>query len=77
MAGVGMPASGLMMATPLQATTHQLHQQQEWVPSLIAKRIASWKYIARVLQGGTVLYNTALVSENEMRQLWSEEKMQR
>ncbi|KAI8600817.1 hypothetical protein EDD21DRAFT_376117 [Dissophora ornata] len=81
MAGVGIAASGMMMmAHPggaLQSTTHQMQQQQEWVPLLITKRIASWKYLGRVFQGGMVLYNTAMVTEQEMRQFLTEEKIQR
>ncbi|KAI1318379.1 hypothetical protein EDD11_006717 [Mortierella claussenii] len=77
MAGVGMSASGMMVAhaTGAMQTTHA--QQQEWVPGLLSKRVASWQYVTRVFQGGMVLYNTALVSEQEMRHIWTEDKMQR
>ncbi|KAF9933242.1 hypothetical protein BGZ67_004372 [Mortierella alpina] len=52
-------------------------QQQDWMPSLISKRITTWTYLMRVFRGGMVLYNTALLSEHEMRQIWSDDKMHR
>ncbi|GJJ75566.1 hypothetical protein EMPS_07924 [Entomortierella parvispora] len=69
----------LMMGTPgavLQTTSQQI-QQQEWIPTLIHKRITTFRYLQRCFQGGMVLYNTALVSEQEMRAIWTDEKMQR
>lgn len=51
--------------------------QQEWLPPLVAKRRATWKYLQRCFEGGMVVYNTALVSDSDMRSCWTEEKMQR
>ncbi|KAF9896004.1 hypothetical protein BX616_008361, partial [Lobosporangium transversale] len=52
-------------------------QQQEWVPGCLLKRAASWQYLTQMFQGGLVFYNTALISEQDMRYIWTEEKMQR
>ncbi|KAF9190575.1 hypothetical protein BGZ51_008426 [Haplosporangium sp. Z 767] len=49
----------------------------DWIPALLKKRIATWSYLMRVFRGGMVLYNTAWISEHEMRLLWNEDKMQR
>ncbi|KAG0051461.1 hypothetical protein BGZ83_003746 [Gryganskiella cystojenkinii] len=46
-------------------------------PNLIQKRIMTFRYLHRCFQGGMVLYNTALIPEQEMRAIWGEDKMQR
>ena len=46
-------------------------------PGLLGKRAATWRYFQRVYQGGTVLYNTALLSDEDLRQGYTDEKMQR
>ncbi|KAG0306006.1 hypothetical protein BGZ97_000905 [Linnemannia gamsii] len=46
---------------------------------LVTKRSATWRYLQRVHQGGMVLYNTAVLSEADLRQgyPYNDEKMQR
>ncbi|KAG9073135.1 hypothetical protein KI688_000922 [Linnemannia hyalina] len=46
---------------------------------LVTKRSATWRYLQRVHQGGMVLYNTAVLSEVDLRQgyPYNDEKMQR
>ncbi|KAG0299217.1 hypothetical protein BGZ98_010249 [Dissophora globulifera] len=77
----GIPAAGMMMAhsggAPFQSTIHELQKEQEWVHVLLEKRIVSWKYLTRVFQGGMVLYNTAMVSAQDMRHIWADEISQR
>ncbi|GJJ70506.1 hypothetical protein EMPS_02855 [Entomortierella parvispora] len=46
-------------------------------PGLLGKRAATWRYMQRVYQGGTVLYNTALLSDEDLRHGYTDEKMQR
>ncbi|KAF9984607.1 hypothetical protein BGZ75_003795 [Mortierella antarctica] len=79
MASVSLTPSSMMIAPTssiLQPNGYHT-QQQDWMPSLISKRIATWTYLMRVFRGGMVLYNTALLSEHEMRQIWSDDKMHR
>ncbi|KAK3825478.1 MAG: hypothetical protein J3Q66DRAFT_327855 [Benniella sp.] len=51
--------------------------QQDQVPTLLTKRSATWRYLQRVHQGGMVFYNTAMLSETDLRRGYSDEKMQR
>ncbi|KAF9577163.1 hypothetical protein BGW38_007807, partial [Lunasporangiospora selenospora] len=84
--------SGSTNATLVQATLHasatagigappglHIHAvQQEFVPVLVSKRSATWRYLQRVHQGGMVMYNTAILSENDLRKGYStEDKVQR
>ncbi|KAG0210210.1 hypothetical protein BGX28_009515 [Mortierella sp. GBA30] len=80
MTSVGITTSGMMIAPTsniLPSSYSYQAQQHEWVPNLITKRIATWNYLMRVFRGGMVLYNTALLSEHEMRQIWPDDKMHR
>ncbi len=79
MASVSLTTSSMMIAptSSILQTASYHTQQQDWLPSLISKRIATWTYLMRVFRGGMVLYNTALLSEHEMRQIWSDDKMHR
>ncbi|KAF9352739.1 hypothetical protein BGX34_011999 [Mortierella sp. NVP85] len=51
--------------------------QQDQVPILLTKRSATWRYLQRVHQGGMVFYNTAILSETDLRRGYSDEKMHR
>ncbi|KAG0365812.1 MAG: hypothetical protein J3R72DRAFT_196084 [Linnemannia gamsii] len=46
---------------------------------LVVKRSATWRYLQRVHQGGMVLYNTAVLTEGDLRKgyPYNDEKMQR
>ncbi|KAF9114798.1 hypothetical protein BGX27_009832 [Mortierella sp. AM989] len=57
----------------LQVPNHQV--QQDHVPFLVSKRSATWRYLQRVHQGGMVLYNTAMLSEMDLRRGYADEKM--
>lgn len=46
-------------------------------PGLLGKRVATWRYLQRVYQGGMVLYNTAMLSDEDLRHSYTDEKMQR
>ncbi|KAG0002028.1 hypothetical protein BGZ80_002785, partial [Entomortierella chlamydospora] len=59
----------------MQVPNHQV--QQELVPILVSKRSATWRYLQRVHQGGMVLYNTAMLSEMDLRRGYADEKVQR
>ncbi|KAG0220104.1 hypothetical protein BGX33_008461 [Mortierella sp. NVP41] len=77
MSGPGFAAS--MIAPPggfIQAPSLEL-RQQEWIPTLLTKRTVTWAYLMSCFRGGMVFYNTALVSQDDMRQAWTEEKMHR
>ncbi|KAI1317729.1 hypothetical protein EDD11_007903 [Mortierella claussenii] len=60
---------------PIPVPNHQV--QQEMVPILVSKRSATWRYLQRVHQGGMVLYNTAMLSEMDLRRGYADEKVQR
>ncbi|KAG0203688.1 hypothetical protein BGX28_004097 [Mortierella sp. GBA30] len=52
--------------------------QHDFVPVLASKRTVTWRYLQRVFQGGMVLYNTAVLSEVDLRRGYaSDEKVQR
>ncbi|KAF9984140.1 hypothetical protein BGZ75_004284 [Mortierella antarctica] len=52
--------------------------QHGYVPVMSSKRIATWRYLQRMYQGGMVLYNTAMLSESELRRSYpTEDKIQR
>ncbi|KAG0361071.1 hypothetical protein BGZ54_009252, partial [Gamsiella multidivaricata] len=51
--------------------------QQDQVPILVSKRSATWRYLQRVHQGGMVLYNTAMLSEMDLRRGYADDKIQR
>ncbi|ORY99609.1 hypothetical protein BCR41DRAFT_401739 [Lobosporangium transversale] len=51
--------------------------QQDSIPSLVSKRSATWRYMQRVHQGGMVLYNTAMLSEMDLRRGYADEKNHR
>ncbi|KAF9358921.1 hypothetical protein BGX26_000625 [Mortierella sp. AD094] len=77
---INMANSSLMMQYsmgPVATTAADMIRLQEWIPNLITKRIASWGYLTRIFQGGRVFYNTALVTEQDIRHIWTEEKMQK
>ncbi|KAG0055914.1 hypothetical protein BGZ83_007037 [Gryganskiella cystojenkinii] len=46
-------------------------------PNLVSKRAATWRYLQKVYQGGMVLYNTSLLSDEDLRHNYMDEKMQR
>ncbi|KAF9377127.1 hypothetical protein CPB97_010389 [Podila verticillata] len=67
------------LQTALNPHQHFHTQSGDSLPLLVMKRSASWRYLQRVYQGGTVLYNTAILSETELRKTYgpSDEKIQR
>ncbi|KAG0277525.1 hypothetical protein BGZ95_005791 [Linnemannia exigua] len=60
----------------LQTAAQQM-QQQEWIPTLLTKRMMTWHYLQSCFRGGMVFYNTALVTEDDMRNAWTDDKMHR
>ncbi|KAG0003309.1 hypothetical protein BGZ65_001831 [Modicella reniformis] len=72
---IGATGSGGVSSGILAVPSYQVQQDQ--VPSLVSKRSATWRYLQRVHQGGMVLYNTAMLSETDLRRGYSDEKMQR
>ncbi|OAQ34570.1 hypothetical protein K457DRAFT_45469, partial [Linnemannia elongata AG-77] len=54
-------------------------QTANYQHDLVTKRSATWRYLQRVHQGGMVLYNTAVLTEADLRQgyPYNDEKMQR
>ncbi|KAF9928251.1 hypothetical protein FBU30_002518 [Linnemannia zychae] len=65
--------------SPQQSTIPQQYHTASSQHDLATKRSATWRYLQRVHQGGMVLYNTALLSEADLRQGYphNDEKMQR
>ncbi|KAG0254077.1 hypothetical protein DFQ27_007067 [Actinomortierella ambigua] len=49
----------------------------EAVSNLATKRSTTWRYLQRVHQGGMAMYNTAILTEAELRTAFTEEKMHR
>ncbi|KAF9172730.1 hypothetical protein BGX21_008457 [Mortierella sp. AD011] len=75
-----MASSSLMMQYSMgsvAATTTDIIRLQDWVPAILSKRKASWGYLTRIFEGGRVFYNTALVTEQDIRQIWTEERLQK
>ncbi|KAG0243181.1 hypothetical protein BGX31_011136 [Mortierella sp. GBA43] len=70
--GAGSSAVGVLLP---QVPNYQV--QQDMVPVLITKRIATWRYLQRVHQGGMVFFNTAMLSETDLRRGYTDEKVQR
>ncbi|KAF9093374.1 hypothetical protein BGX29_006728 [Mortierella sp. GBA35] len=61
------------------STLPQHYQTASSQHDLVNKRSATWRYLHRVYQGGMVLYNTAVLSEGDLRKgyPYNDEKMQR
>ncbi|KAG0345725.1 hypothetical protein BG004_003207 [Podila humilis] len=85
-----MSSSGLSPSSVLAPQTINLqsalnpHQHLhapggDTLPSLVLKRSATWRYLQRAYQGGAVLYNTAILSETELRRIYGslDDKIQR
>ncbi|KAG0328877.1 hypothetical protein BGZ99_004189 [Dissophora globulifera] len=79
--GMTSPTSGMLspQASGLQTPSNNLLNlvHQDSVPVVIVKRCATWRYMQRIHQGGMVLYNTAMLSEMDLRRGYSDEKTQR
>ncbi|KAF9409255.1 hypothetical protein BGZ94_002008 [Podila epigama] len=65
--------------TALNPQQHANAHSRDSLLSLVTKRSATWRYLQRTYQGGTVLYNTAILSETELRRTYGpmDEKIQR
>ncbi|KAH7048124.1 hypothetical protein BKA57DRAFT_464195 [Linnemannia elongata] len=58
-------------------TNAELAQQQQWIQVHLTRRMVSWHYLHNCFRGGVVFCNTALISAEDMRSAWTEEKMHR
>ncbi|KAF9276976.1 hypothetical protein BGZ68_009628 [Mortierella alpina] len=83
--GLNLQSSSSQSAAPATTTTSTLlhgvpnfQVQHDYVPVMSSKRIATWRYLQRMYQGGMVLYNTAMLSETELRRGYlADDKIQR
>ncbi|KAF9952836.1 hypothetical protein BGZ72_005889, partial [Mortierella alpina] len=72
------PASSTTTTSTLLHGVPNFQVQHDYVPVMSSKRIATWRYLQRVYQGGMVLYNTAVLSESELRRgCAADDKIQR
>ncbi|KAK3831877.1 MAG: hypothetical protein J3R72DRAFT_454619 [Linnemannia gamsii] len=79
MSGPGFGTTAMLVhpgGAVLQTAAQQM-QQQEWIPTLLTKRMMTWHYLQSCFRGGMVFYNTALVTEDDMRKAWTDDKMHR
>ncbi|KAF9925508.1 hypothetical protein FBU30_004727 [Linnemannia zychae] len=63
---------GAVIQTPAQQMA-----AQEWIPTLLTKRMVTWHYLHNCFRGGMVFMNTAMISADDMRNAWTDEKMHR
>ena len=83
--GLDLQSSSSQSVAPTTNTTSTLlhgvpnfQVQHDYVPVTSSKRIVTWRYLQRMYQGGMVLYNTAMLSENKLRRGYStHDKIQR
>ncbi|KAG0238029.1 hypothetical protein BGW42_007583 [Actinomortierella wolfii] len=74
------PSSSMSQGPLMTASTgitHLFPSPTETVTNLAKKRCMSWHYLKRVHQGGMAMYNTAILTEVELRAAFTEEKMHR
>ncbi|KAF8963055.1 hypothetical protein BGZ46_001058 [Entomortierella lignicola] len=69
------PPSSNITSTSILVSNHQI--QHDLVPVLFSKRSATWRYLQRMHQGGMVLYNTAVLTETDLRRAYPDEKVQK
>ncbi|KAG9069019.1 hypothetical protein KI688_009909 [Linnemannia hyalina] len=77
MSNPGYTATLLMSPGTALLTNAEMAQQQQWIQIHLTRRMVSWHYLHNCFRGGVVFCNTALISEDDMRSAWTEEKMYR